>query len=272
MPETLLVKLGGSVITDKGRTDFNVQTDIVKSCMTALKVFLTERPGSRLVLIHGAGGHIHHLAKTYGLTTSSAGLPEKINHAQRVQVTTRRLSDAILSLANELSLPIVQIPTCEVVRNHDSNFEDITMGRIESALSAGSIPLLYGDMVPDATWEYSICSGDTLIAEIASRIAATRIIYVSDINGIYTSDPHTDQTAKLIESININELNNDNVTITGSHNVDVTGGLAGKLAPLSKLFKEIPSLTYVEVCNGLENGVLQAVLKGESSSHTTITK
>lgn len=272
MSETLLVKLGGSVITDKNSSDYNVRNETVTNCLQALKQFSLDNPETKLVLIHGAGGHIHYLAKTYGLTTSCAGVAEKIAHAYEVQKTTKRLSDDIVALALRLDFPLTQIPTCEVVTNKDGGFKNIALERIKKTLQSNGIPLLYGDMVPDETFDLSICSGDTLIAEIAPHIAATRIIYVSDIDGLYTSDPHQHEAAELIEKISVTELGNDRITITNSHSIDVTGGLKNKLEPAAQLFITTPSLISIEVCSGLKPNVLTAVLENQTVPHTTIVK
>lgn len=272
MSQTLLIKLGGSIITDKNNANYNVQTEIVSHCLRTLKQFLTEHPRTNLVLIHGAGGHIHHLAKTYELTTSSAGNAEKLAHAYAVQKTTKRLSDAIATLAHRLDFPAVQIPTCEVVTNDGGAFKKITMDRIAEALASGSVPLLYGDMVPDKHYGLSICSGDTLIAELAPLLGATRVVYVSDIDGIHTSDPYKNDDAELIQTITVSKLHHDHITVTGSHSIDVTGGLKNKLEPVVKLFAATPTLTSIEICNGLKPHVLQAVLSQKPVPHTTITK
>lgn len=272
MTETIVLKLGGSVVTDKGRTEYNLRTETVHKLLLSLKQFFTEKPISRLVLIHGAGGHIHHLAKTYALTTSCADNPTKLKHAQEVQQTCSRLSYEIASLAAEIDFPLRQIPTHEVATNSEGRFSSIDMERISKALATNTVPLLYGDMVPDAAYGLSICSGDTLITQLAPRVTATRVIYVSDIDGLYSEDPYLNPRAQLLENIAVDVLQSDSVRLSDSHNVDVTGGLAGKLKPAAELFKNTPSLRSIEICNGLKPGVLAAVLNKQPVPHTLITQ
>jgi len=272
MPETILVKLGGSVITNKNNPDYNVQAAIVSDSLLTLKQYLHENPGTKLILIHGAGGHIHHLAKLYELTTSCAGNQEKLTHAYEVQQTTKRLSDDIVALANNIDFPVTQIPTCEVVTNDSGMFKKIAVDRIKNASVSASVPLLYGDMVPDTSYGLSICSGDTLVTQIAPIIGATRVMYVSDIDGLYTKDPHQHPDAELLEKIKVSELSDDHITITGSHSIDVTGGLKNKLEPVAQLFATTPSLKSIEICNGLKLNVLSAVLENQAVPHTTIVK
>ncbi len=272
MPETLLVKLGGSIVTNKNSADYNVETEIVKNCLVALKQYQAENPETKLILIHGAGGHIHHLAQTYGLTTSCADDPRKLEQAYEVQKTTKRLSDDIVAIAKSIDFPVVQVPTCDVVTNECGTFMNINMEYIASALRSASVALLYGDMVPDARYGLSICSGDTLITELAPLVNATRVIYVSDIDGLYTNDPYQDANAELIEKISVTELGSNRITITNSHSIDVTGGLKNKLSPAAQLFATTASLESIEICNGLKPDVLPVVLHMQAVPHTTITK
>lgn len=49
-----------------------------------------------------------------------------------------------------------------------------------------------------ATAELGIGDNDTLSAIVAKSIRADKLILLSDIDGLYTADPHTDPNAKLI--------------------------------------------------------------------------
>ena len=76
------------------------------------------------------------------------------------------------------------------------NFQN-TMKRL---LELGVLPIINeNDTV--ATEEIEIGDNDTLAAIVAVSTGADLLILLSDINGLYTADPHSDPTARLISDI-----------------------------------------------------------------------
>ena len=103
------------------------------------------------------------------------------------------------------------------------NFKN-TMSRL---LELGALPVLNeNDTV--ATDEIVIGDNDTLAAIVAVTIGADRLILLTDIDGLYTADPHVDKTATLIRQVEaitpeIEALAGGNGTSLG------TGGMVTKL-------------------------------------------
>lgn len=76
-----------------------------------------------------------------------------------------------------------------------TNFTN-TLNRL---LELGVIPIINeNDTV--ATSEIVIGDNDTLAAIVAQSVSADRLILLSDIDGLYTADPHTDPNAQLIKT------------------------------------------------------------------------
>lgn len=76
-----------------------------------------------------------------------------------------------------------------------TNFTN-TLNRL---LELGVIPIINeNDTV--ATAEIVIGDNDTLAAIVAQSVSADRLILLSDIDGLYTADPHTDPNAQLIKT------------------------------------------------------------------------
>ncbi len=82
-----------------------------------------------------------------------------------------------------------------------NNFQN-TMARL---LELGALPVINeNDSV--ATDEIVIGDNDTLAAMVAVNVSANLLVLLSDINGLYTADPHTDPNARLIHKVtNIDE-------------------------------------------------------------------
>ncbi len=148
----------------------------------------------------------------------------------------------------------VHTGTAIIQNNHIITSESISI--VSQALNAGCIPIMYGEMVFDNTLGMSICSGDTIAMKLAKEYEAEKIIYASDVNGIYDKDPHTDKTAKIIKHIRLDLIHADkNIVLSGSHNIDVTGGIKNKIKVL--MDNDLPqSLKKVVICNGLKSGTI----------------
>ena len=103
------------------------------------------------------------------------------------------------------------------------NFSN-TLGRL---LELGALPILNeNDTV--ATDEIVIGDNDTLAAIVAESVRADLLILLSDINGLYTADPHKDPDAKLIT--HVRELDAGIYALAGvSASGQGTGGMVTKL-------------------------------------------
>jgi isopentenyl phosphate kinase len=124
-------------------------------------------------------------------------------------------------------------------------------------------------MVFDEKLDMSICSGDAIAPYLAKKLGAEKIFFASDIDGIFDQDPHLQKDAKLIEKINLNKIKNNNkIKLTDSHNVDVTGGLSGKIKNID--LKHNISLKSVEIFNGLKYENYEKIILGKKFPHTFI--
>ncbi|MBQ8214288.1 MAG: glutamate 5-kinase [Clostridia bacterium] len=83
---------------------------------------------------------------------------------------------------------------------HDDRYHNFqnTMRRL---LELDALPIINeNDTI--ATDEIKVGDNDTLSAMVAVSIGADRLILMSDIDGLYTADPHKDPNAKLIPEVN----------------------------------------------------------------------
>ena len=104
-----------------------------------------------------------------------------------------------------------------------TNFTN-TLNRL---LELGAIPIINeNDTV--ATAEIVIGDNDTLAAIVAQSVSADRLILLSDIDGLYTADPHKDPNAKLIHNVHI--IDDALLSLAGaSAGNQGTGGMVTKL-------------------------------------------
>ena len=103
------------------------------------------------------------------------------------------------------------------------NFRN-TLNRL---LELGALPILNeNDTV--ATQEIVIGDNDTLAAIVARSVKADLLILLSDIDGLYTADPHTDPAAQLLHRVPV--LDESIYALAGvSSTTQGTGGMVTKL-------------------------------------------
>ena len=109
---------------------------------------------------------------------------------------------------------------CE--KRHE-NFSN-TLNRL---LELGALPILNeNDTI--ATDEIVIGDNDTLAAIVAQSVKADKLILLSDIDGLYTADPHSDPGATLIHRVH--KIDENIMALAGISSTKLgTGGMVTKL-------------------------------------------
>lgn len=94
-------------------------------------------------------------------------------------------------------------------------------------LELGAVPVINeNDTV--ATDEIVIGDNDTLAAMVAESVEADLLVLLSDIDGLYTADPHADPTAKLLPVVH--RVDDSIRALAGVSSTDQgTGGMVTKL-------------------------------------------
>lgn len=141
---------------------------------------------------------------------------------------------------------------------------DNTHNTFERLFALGVIPIVNeNDTV--STYEMQFGDNDTLSALVTSLVAGNLLILLSDIDGLYTDDPHTDPGARLIRRVDeidegIFSMGKDS---TGSG--VGTGGMATKL-----MAAKIATCSGADmiIANGENVEVLHQITTGEDFTGT----
>lgn len=251
-----LVKLGGSVLTDK--------SSYRTPRLDALARLAGEiaRSGERIVLVHGAGSYGHVLAKQHELTKGDDGTAARRMAAAQVHADVRELQGLVLQALRDAGVPAISLATYDLARLRQGELASFAYEPVHETLARGFTPVLSGDVVLDGARGFGILSGDVLMVELARAVRPTRAIFVTDVDGIYTAAPH-DPGAQLLSRI---EPQRD-MRETATRGVDITGGMAGKLARARDVARTgVP----VHVINGMAPGRLADALAGKETVGTIV--
>ena len=260
----ILIKLGGSVITDK--TSYKVfRKDVVSRLCREIK-----DSGKDVIIVHGAGSFGHMIAKEYELQKGHIrkDQPEGIVKVLR---DTRELNTLVVSELNDAGIPSVSVPTgsCFIMDDGELLMDDNKLFMNDGKLQTdhaeilrrytdlGIVPVMMGDVVLDRKKGFGICSGDAIMKCLSDIFKPDKVIFVSDVDGLYDRDPKITKDAKIIANVDDNVLSKVPSETTVA---DVTGGVHEKMRTMLEMCSDGRECILV---NGTVDGRLNSLLKGE---------
>ena len=255
----ILVKLGGSVITDKDKL-----RRFRRAACTRLCGELRPARGD-LVLIHGAGSFGHILASRAKL---QLGVPDgdlkKLRQVARVHSDVRDLNSRVLSCMSSKKLRGYSLPPHTVASFSNGAVTAFCPEKFETLLENDMVPVSFGDVVPDRKLNFSICSGDLLMLALAEHFEPSMAVFVADVDGVYDKDPKRYKSAKLVSEVSPDNI--DSISASSRKN-DVTGAMRKKLARMVEISEHCENTI---ILNGNVEGRLERALRGEKVVSTKV--
>lgn len=130
---------------------------------------------------------------------------------------------------------------------------------LKSLLELRVIPIINENDVV-AIDELKIGDNDTLSAMVASIVEADILIILSDIEGLYTENPHNNPNAKLISTVE--ELTPEVIALAGGAGSALgTGGMRTKMDAAEIA---INSGVHMVIASGQRENVLREIMKGNN--------
>ncbi len=210
----IIIKMGGSIITNKSRYK-SFRSDSCYNIIKSVKSLDTE-----FILIHGGGSFGHIKANKFGL-------PGKLNkesllgfsevHADMVDLNQR-----VISILNDLKIPSISLPPAVIYMNGE-----MSLSAFGYYSRLGFVPVTFGDtyVVGD---KIGIISGDELAVRLSAELSPEKVIFFSDVDGVYDKNPKIHKDARLLRTLS------DNATFEITE-TDVTGGMRAKVTAAMKI-------------------------------------
>ena len=216
MSDRIILKLGGSVITDKG-ADCRVN----HAALSVIAAAITGAPATGIIVVHGAGSCGHPEARKYRLDKgAAAGQTEGIAVTHRAVSALNAEVVAALRSAGVQAIGVHPLHAGVADKGRLISFES---RHLEKMLALGMVPVIHGDVVMDLSRGACIVSGDQLVRYLAVALKCNRVGLATDVPGVLDG-------RRVVPEITPQTMHT--LQIGNSSHTDVTGGMKGKIDEL----------------------------------------
>jgi len=258
-----LIKLGGSLITDKRRPG-KARGEVIARLAGEIAAAADKHPG-RLIVGHGSGSFGHPAAARHGVHRGVAKGADPAGVAEtqaRAATLHRQVVDGLLDAgAAPFSLAPSSFMSAAAGRPVGLSLEPLLR-----ALDIDLLPVTYGDVVLDRRQGSAICSTETVFHALVKALRrrgrrVARVLWLGETEGVY------DRGGVLVPAVTAANSRRVLVAVGGAAGTDVTGGMRHRLETAAALAR-----LGVEswILNGLVPGRLTRALAGRKVAGTQL--
>ena len=259
----VFLKLGGSLITDKTRP-YAARREVIARLAGEVRQALEAAPDLGLLVGHGSGSFGHWAARPYG-TRQGVQTPTQWRGYAEVAAAAARLDRIITDDFLKAGIPVLSVQPSASARCQGGVLEHLDTYPIHAALTRGLVPLVYGDVALDSVRGGTIISTEDIFLFLAGELHPARILLLGEVPGVLGPG------GTVVPHITPADLPALHEVLSGSGGVDVTGGMADKVARMVELVQHHPEIC-VHILSGTEPGLLaRALLDDELHVGTRIT-
>ena len=258
-----VVKLGGSLITDKERPS-TLRAGVVSRL--AREIAAAQAGAGRALLVsHGSGSFGHAAAARHDLrggVRDAAQLPGVAATQDQAHRLHRSVIEALLSAG----LATFSLAPSSFLVADDGVPAAVDVEPLLRALALGLVPVTFGDVVLDRRCGVSICSTETVLLALAPLLAAAgrpieRVLWMGATPGVLDADGRT------VPALTARNLHAVLAAASGAAGTDVTGGMRHRVESAWRLAGQgIES----RILDGLVEGALERALHGEEVAGTRV--
>lgn len=263
MRPVLLVKLGGSLITEKAREETARDADIAR-----LAAEIAEAAASlpdQIVLGHGSGSFGHAAAHRSGIARGFRS-PEQLHGIAETQASAAALHRRVVAALLEAGLSPFSLAPSSWVTTAGGAPAAWHGEPLLRALDLGLLPVVYGDVILDRGQGVAILSTEGVLELAAGHLLSEgrsirRALWCGETDGLY------DRLGATVPRLSADVEASEVEALGAPAGTDVTGGMRLRLETALRLARRgIPSL----LLNGRTPGALLAALRGSAVAGTEI--
>lgn len=242
----ILVKLGGSIITNKQKP-LTPNLSAINKIASQLKKI--KEP---IIVVHGGGSFGHYWSVKYDMHTK----PAKYNRkgVAIVKNSMVELNKIILDSFLRHDLNPYCLPPTDFM--YGSKPDQKKVREIIKIAKSGLVPVSYGDVMWHGKNKFYILSGDKIIGILSKILKPRLVIFVLNVDGVYSDM----KTKKLLR-----EIKGEKTTIS-KVKMDVTGGMNRKIKEAVSISKSGINVFLVNgnkpnrIVNAVRNGKFEGTL------------
>jgi glutamate 5-kinase len=243
----VVIKLGSSIVAED---DGELRGDVLARICDAVAALHSS--GEEVVVV--SSGAIARGMRVLGLEARPAAIDELQAASAVGQGKLYRVYDELLRERGVTSAQVLLTIGDLSARTHYLNARQTLRKLLDWRAVA-----VVNENDTTATDEISFGDNDFLAAQVALLVGADLLVLLTDIDGLYSADPRLDTSATLVEEVTdfdaLQELEIGHTTSTlGS------GGMRSKVVAADMA---TAAGVATVICNGLRDGALEAVLRGE---------
>lgn len=260
----ILIKLGGSVITNKD-IPMSMKNGYLASLVKQVQRAMTETPEKQMIVGHGSGSFGHVPASQYQ-TIDGFINDESVLGMAIVQDAAAQLNRKVVYEFIKNHVPAVTFaPSNTLVtagRKEQGNFFKL----LETYLEKGLFPVTYGDVLVDTKQGCTIWSTEEVLAHLTERFltegyTVEAVVHVTEVAGFL------DASKKVIPEITAHNWPELKKHLGVTKGFDVTGGMGLKIE--ESLYLAEKGVKSV-ILSGIKADNLYNYLVGKTWTGTTI--
>lgn len=259
MKNLYLIKLGGSLITDKTRA-FTARPETIERLCREIHEVRQARPQLRLIVCHGSGSYGHVTAQRFG-TAQGLIHDQSLRGWSEVQDVAARLNRLVISAFLRAEENVISLQPSACCAAENGAIKKFYLTPLRKFLALNLLPVLYGDAVLDIRKGCTILSSEIILAHLAQALRAQKIILCGITHGVL------DAQGATIPKISPSDLPNIQNILGPSAGIDVSGGMRHKVQTMIELAK---NGTDSLIINGNTPGALRQALLGQKIISTQI--
>jgi len=261
----ILIKLGGSLITDKQKP-FTPKISIIDDLSRQIKEALEIDQNLQLVIGNGGGSFPHYPALKYQMNQGIKRDEQKLGFCL-VQDAASRLNRIVVDSLLRHNLKAVSLSPSSMIITRKGKIKRIFSYPLFSILNLGLIPVTYGDIVFDEENKSFILSTERILNFLAlflkkKGFKVNKVIHSGVTQGVL------DEKGRTVKKITLKNFSQIKKNLYRTLGFDVTGGMLHKVEESLRLTKhKIKSF----IINGtVKKDLLKNALLGEKVEGTWI--
>ncbi|MCX7881184.1 MAG: isopentenyl phosphate kinase [Patescibacteria group bacterium] len=266
MKEIVLIKLGGSLITDKEKP-FVAKKGVIDNLACQIAEALKENPEINLIIGNGGGSFPHYPAVRYEMSLGIRNEKQKYGFCL-VQDAASQLNRIVVSSLLKYQVKAFSIHPSSIILSKKGQIRKIFLESLLGLLKLKITPVVYGDIVYDEVCGSTIFSTERLLVELAKKLKDKGFIIKRIIHNGITKGVLNDknQTIPLINKENFSQIKD---FIFKTQGFDVTGGMLHKIKESLNLAKKMAIRTII--INGVsQKNLLKEAILGKKVRGTVI--